>query len=495
MFLVFFALKKPFSVAALVILVGLLGVFAVHRMPIDIFPEINIPVVSVVWQYNGMSSEEMQNRIIAIHERQMASLVDDVERMEANSYNGVGVIKVFFHEGADVTRAVSQLGSSAQVVMKYMPRNITPPLILRYGATDVPIIQFSLSSSSLPDTKLNDYGQNYIRPALANVQGASVPYPYGGKPRVIMADLNTAALQANGLSPADVSQAVMEQNVIAPSGDVKMGNKDYTVSLNNSPDLISEINSFPIKHVGNAVVFMDDVAYVHDGYQVQTNAVNENGRPGGLMMVRKTGGASTLNVIEGVYAALPDIKAILPKDVHIQADLRSIDFRSRVVLTGVLREAAIAAGLTGLMILLFLGSWRSTLIICISIPLSVLVALTALWAMGQTLNIMTLGGFALAVGILVDDATVVIENIGSRNVGMGRPLEEAIIEGRGGDRHTEALVSTLAICIVFAPIFLLQGTAKFLFSPLAMAVVFSMMASYVLSRSLVPPLCSAKSSP
>jgi len=485
MLLVYFALKRPYSVAALVILITLLGVFAVYRMPIDIFPEINIPVVSVVWQYNGMSAEEMQNRIIAIHERQMASLVDDVERMEANSYNGVGVIKVFLHEGADVSRAVSQLGSSAQVVMKYMPRNVTPPLILRYGATDVPIIQLSLSSRSLPDTKLNDYGQNYIRPALANVQGASVPYPYGGKPRVIMADLNMAALQANGLSPADVSKAIMDQNVIAPSGDVKMGNKDYTVALNNSPDLISVINNFPIKHVGNAVVFMGDVAYVHDGFQVQTNAVNENGRPGGLMMVRKTGGASTLNVIKGVYQALPDIRAIVPKDVDIKPLFDQSIF-VRASLTGVLREAAIAAGLTGLMILLFLGSWRSTLIICISIPLSILVALTTLWALGQTLNIMTLGGFALAVGILVDDATVVIENI-ERNVGMGRPLREAIIEG-SREIGIPALVSTLAICIVFAPIFLLQGTAKFLFSPLAMAVVFSMLASYVLSRSLVPAL-------
>ncbi|HWE02255.1 MAG TPA: efflux RND transporter permease subunit [Tepidisphaeraceae bacterium] len=485
MFLVFFALRKPFSVAALVVLVGLLGAFAIYRMPIDIFPEINIPVVSVVWQYNGMSAQEMQNRIIAIHERQMASLVDDVQHMEANSYNGVGVIKVFLHEGADVSRAISQLGSSAQFVMKYMPRNITPPLILRFGATDVPIIQLSLSSSSLADTKLNDYGQNYIRPALANVQGASVPYPYGGKPRVIMADLNMSALQANGLSPADISKAIMDQNVIAPSGDVKMGSRDYTVSLNNSPTLINAINNFPIKHVGDAVVFMDDVAYVHDGYQVQTNAVNENGRPGGLMMVRKTGGASTLNVINGVYAALPDIKATLPKSVHIKPIFDQSIF-VRASLNGVLREAAIAAGLTALMILLFLGSWRSTLIICISIPLSVLVALTALWAMGQTLNIMTLGGFALAVGILVDDATVVIENI-ERNVGMGRPLQEAIVEG-SREIGIPALVSTLAICIVFAPIFLLQGTAKYLFSPLAMAVVFSMLASYVLSRTLVPIL-------
>ena len=270
MFLVYFALKRPYSVAAAGILVCLLGVFAIGRMAVDIFPEINIPVVSVVWQYPGMkAAEDMQNRVIAIHERQMASLVDDVARMEANSYNGVGVIKVFLHEGADVTRAVSQLGSTSQYVLKYMPRNITPPLVVRFGATDVPIIQLSLSSTSLPDTDLNDAGQNIIRPALANVDGASVPYPYGGKPRVIMADLDMDALQANHLSPADVTAAITSQNVIAPSGDVKMGNIDYMVGLNNSPDLLQTINDFPIKRIGNTTIFLSSVAHVHRGYQVQ----------------------------------------------------------------------------------------------------------------------------------------------------------------------------------------------------------------------------------
>src|SRR5579862_9848842 len=300
MFLVYFALKRPYTIAALVILTCLLGLFSIFRMATDIFPEINIPVVSVVWQYPGMGAEEMQNRVIAIHERQMASLVDDVQRIEANSYNGVGVIKIYLQEGADVSRAVSQLGSSAQYVMKYMPRNITPPLVLRYGATDVPIIQLSLSSPSLADTKLNDYGQNIIRPALANVQGASVPYPYGGKPRVIMVDLKTDALQASGLSPAAVSDAIQAQNVIAPSGDIKMGNQDYVVALNNSPDVIAAINAFPVKRVGGSTIFMEDIANVHDGFQVQTNAVNQNNRPGALMMVRKTGGASTLAVINSV---------------------------------------------------------------------------------------------------------------------------------------------------------------------------------------------------
>ena len=484
MFLVYFALKRPYSVAAAVILVCLLGIFAISRMATDIFPEINIPVVSVVWQYPGMSAEDMQNRVIVIHERQMASLVDDVARMEANSYNGVGVIKVYLHEGADVSRAVSQLGSSAQYVLKYLPRNITPPLILRFGATDVPIIQLSLSSSSLTDTDLNDAGQNIIRPTLANVDGASVPYPYGGKPRVIMADLDMHALQANHLSPADVTAAITAQNVIAPSGDVKMGDTDYQVGLNNSPDILQAINDFPIKRIGDTTIFLGGVAHVHRGYQVQTNAVSQNGRPGGLMIIRKTGGASTLKVIDGIREALPDVKAVLPKGMEVKPVFDQSIF-VRASLSGVLREAAIAGALTGLMILLFLGSWRSTLIICVSIPLSILIGVTALWALGQTLNIMTLGGFALAVGILVDDATVVIENI-ERNLGM-RDLEDAIIEG-SREIGLPALVSTLAICTVFAPIFLLQGTAKFPFSPLAMAVVFSMLASYVLSRTLVPML-------
>jgi multidrug efflux pump subunit AcrB len=485
MFLVYFALKRPYTIAALMVLVCLLGGFAAHRMPTDIFPEINIPVVSVVWTYNGMSADDMQNRILTLHEKQMASLVDDIERIEANAYNGVGVIKIYLHEGADVSRAVSQLGSSAQTVLKYMPRNITPPLVLRYGATDVPIVQLSLASSSLTDTRLNDLGQNVIRPALAVVQGAQVPYPYGGKPRVVMVDLDNHALQATGLTPADVSAAITAQNVISPSGDVKMGATDYTLALNNSSDTIAAINNFPIKQAGRTTLFLRDVAYVHDGFQVQTNAVNENGRPGGLMMIRKTGGASTLDVIDAVYKALPDIRHMIPAGVDVKPIFDQSIF-VRASLEGVGREGAIAAGLTGLMILLFLGSWRSTVIICISIPLSILISLICLWATHQTLNIMTLGGFALAVGILVDDATVVIENI-ERNLGLDRSLDDAIIEG-SREIGIPALISTLSICLVFAPVFLLNGTAKYLFSPLAMAVVFAMLASYVLSRTLVPML-------
>src|SRR6202158_1064784 len=318
MSLVRFVLKHPYTVAAMLLLVCLLGIGAALRMPIDIFPEINIPGVSVVWTYNGMSASDIQNRILSLHERQLASLVDDISRIEAVSYQGIGVEKIYLHEGADVTRAVSQLASSALVVLKYMPPNITPPLVLRYGATDVPIIQLSLSSKSLPDTKLNDLGQNIIRPALAVVHGAEVPYPYGGKPRVIMADLDSQALQARGLSASDVSTALQRQNVILPSGGVKIGDKDYALTMNNSPDVMDSINAFPIKQVDGRTVFMRDVAQVHDGFQVQTNSVSVNGTPGALMTIRKTGGVSTLAVIDGVRAALTDIRKVMPSGVTIK---------------------------------------------------------------------------------------------------------------------------------------------------------------------------------
>src|ERR1700726_1073236 len=318
MALVAFVLRRPYTVVAVLILVCLLGIGVSFRIPVDIFPEINIPVVSVVWTYAGMDAQNIQNRILTLHERQMASLVDDISRIEATSYQGGRVEKVYLHEGADVTRAVSQLASSALVVLKYMPPNITPPLVLRYGATDVPIIQLSLSSKSLPDTKLNDLGQNIIRPALAVVHGAEVPYPYGGKPRVIMADLDSRALQARGLSPSDVSAALQRQNVILPAGDIKVGDQDYSLAMNNSPGVIESINAFPIKQVDGRTVFMRDVAHVHDGFQVQTNAVSVNGTPGALMVIRKTGGVSTLAVIDGVRAALKDIKKVLPAGVSVK---------------------------------------------------------------------------------------------------------------------------------------------------------------------------------
>ena len=485
MALVQYVLKRPYTVVALLILIGLLGIAEGFRMPVDIFPEMDIPVVSVVWTYAGMDAQDIQNRILTLHERQMASLVDDISRIEATSYQGVGVEKVYLHEGADVTRAVSQLASSALVVLKYMPPNITPPLVIRYGATDVPIIQLSLSSNSLPDTKLNDLGQNIIRPALAVVHGAEVPYPYGGKPRVIMADLDPEALHSRGLTPADVSDALQKQNVILPSGDVKIGNRDYMLTMNNSPDVIEAINSFPIKQVSGRTIFMRDVAHVHDGFQVQTNSVAVDGVPGALMSIRKTGGVSTLAVIDGVRAALPDIEHMLPPGVTIKAIFDQSVF-VKASLNSVVMGGCMAAGLTALMILLFLGNWRLTIIILAAIPLSIVAAVLFMGVGGETLNTMTLGGFALAVGILVDNGTVVIENI-ERHGGMHDNLRDAIVQG-AGEVGIPTVLSTLCICIVFVPVFLLEGTAKYLFSPLSVSVIVSLLASLALSFTMVPVL-------
>jgi multidrug efflux pump subunit AcrB len=480
-----FSLKRPYTIVASLILVCLMGIGAALRMPIDIFPEIDIPVVSVVWTYGGMSANDIRDRILTLHERQLASMVDDISRIEATSYAGVGVEKVYLHEGANVTRALSQLASSALVVLKYMPPNITPPLVLRYGATDVPIIQLSLSSNSLPDSKLNDLGQNIIRPDLAVVHGAEVPYPYGGKPRVIMVDLDQQALASRGLSPADVAAAIQQQNVIRPSGDVKIGPKDYTLAMNNSPDAIAAINQFPVKQVDNQTVFVRDVAHVHDGFQTQTNSVTVAGQPGALITVRKTGGVSTLAVIDGVKKALPGITKLLPRGVDIKAIFDQSVF-VKASLNSVLMGGLIAAGLTGLMILLFLGNWRLTLIILATIPTAIIIAIFVIFVDGQTLNTMTLGGFALAVGILVDNSTVVIENI-ERHLKEGDPLQKAIIDGCGEVAVPTAL-STLCICIVFVPVFLLQGTAKYLFSPLSLSVCVSLIASLALSFTLVPVL-------
>jgi multidrug efflux pump subunit AcrB len=485
MSLVQYVLKRPYTVIAALILITLLGIGEALRMPVDIFPEMDIPVVSVVWTYAGMSAEDIQNRILTLHERQMASLVDDISRIEATSYEGVGVEKVYLHEGADVTRAVSQLASSALVVLKYMPPNITPPLVIRYGATDVPIIQLSLSSHSLPDTKLNDLGQNIIRPALAVVHGAEVPYPYGGKPRVIMADLDPQALQSRGLTPADVSDALQKQNVILPAGDVKIGNRDYLLSMNNSPDVIEDINSFPIKEVNGRTVFMRDVAHVHDGFQVQTNFVSVDGVPGALMTIRKTGGVSTLAVIDGIRAVLPEIEHMLPQGVTIKPIFDQSVF-VKASLNSVVMGGCMAAALTALMILLFLGNWRLTIIILAAIPLSIVAAVLFMGVGGETLNTMTLGGFALAVGILVDNGTVVIENI-ERHAGLHQSLAAAIIHG-AGEVGTPTMLSTLCICIVFVPVFLLEGTARYLFSPLSVSVIVALLASLALSFTMVPVL-------
>jgi multidrug efflux pump subunit AcrB len=481
--LVKFVLRRPYTVAAGVILICIIGVGSVLRTPIDIFPEINIPVGAVVWTYVGMNPRDIQNRLLTLHERQLASLVDDISRIEATSYYGVGVVRVFLHEGADVTRAIAQLASSALVVLKYMPAGVTPPLVLRYGATDVPVIQLALSSNNLPDTKLNDLGQNIIRPDLAVVHGTDVPYPYGGKPRVIMADLDQHALQVRGLSPQDIANALLKQNVILPSGDVKIGTKDYMLATNNSPDVIDVINQFPVKEVGGRMVFMRDVAHVHDGFQTQTNSVGVNGVPGALMVIRKTGRVSTLAVIEGVKSVLPDLQTLLPEGVKLKPIFDQSVF-IRAAINSVIMGGLMAAGLTSLMILMFLGNWRLTLITITAIPLSIVTAAIVLYLLDETLNTMTLGGFALATGILVDDATVVIENI-ERHVGLGKSARAAIIDGVQ-EILLPTFLSTLSICIVFVPVFLLQGTSKYLFSPLSLSVVLSLLASFLVSRTLVP---------
>jgi multidrug efflux pump subunit AcrB len=485
MSLVQYVLRRPYTVVAMLILIALLGIGEALRMPVDIFPRMDIPVCSVVWTYAGMSATDIQNRILTLHERQMASLVDDIARIEATSYEGVGVEKVYLHEGADVTRAISQLASSALVVLKYMPPNITPPLVIRYGATDVPIIQLSLASNSLPDTALNDLGQNIIRPALAVVHGAEVPYPYGGKPRVIMADLDQQALQARGLTPADVSSALQSQNVILPAGDVKIGSQDYLLAMNNSPGVIEAINAFPIRQVAGREVFMRDVAHVHDGFQVQTNSVSVDGVPGALMTIRNTGGVSTLSVIDGIRAVLPDIRHMVPASVSIKPIFDQSVF-VKAALDSVLMGGCMAAALTALMILLFLGNWRLTLIILASIPLSIITAVLLMGSAGETLNTMTLGGFALAVGILVDNGTVVIENI-ERHAALHERMADAVVHG-AGEVGTPTFLATLCICIVFVPVFLLEGTAKYLFSPLSVSVIVSLLASLALSFTMVPVL-------
>jgi len=480
-----FALRHPYTVVAVLIMICLLALGAAVRMPVDIFPEINIPVVSVVWTYSGMSAPDIQNRILSLHERSLASLVDDISRIEATSYQGVGVEKIYLHEGANVSRAVSQLASSALTVLKYMPPNITPPLVLRYDATDVPIIQLSLSSTSLPDSTLNDIGQNIIRPDLAIVHGAEVPQPYGGKPRVIMADLDQRSLSARGLSLADVSEALERQNVILPSGDVKIGAKDYTLTMNNSPGVIDRINAFPIKYVDGHPVFMRDIAHVHDGFQVQTNSVAVDGRPGALITIRKTGGVSTLAVIDGIRNVLPEIEKVIPKSVSVKA-LFDQSLFVKAALNSVKMGGMMAAALTALMILLFLGNWRLALIILAAIPLSIVTAVLMLYVGGQTLNTMTLGGFALAIGILVNNGTVVIENI-ERHVRLAEGLERAIMDG-AREVGAPTFLSTLCICIVFVPVFLLRGTAKYLFSPLSLSVCIALLASLGLSFTMVPVL-------
>jgi multidrug efflux pump subunit AcrB len=479
------ALKRPYTFLVLALLILLISPLVILRTPTDIFPNINIPVVSILFNYTGLGAEEMEQRITSVYERILTTTVNDIEHIESQSLNGIGVVKVFFQPGVQVPAAVAQLTASAQPALRQMPPGITPPLVISYSASSVPILQLALSGQGLSEQQLNDFGTNFIRQSLATVPGAAVPWPYGGKQRQIMIDLRPAAMQAQGLSSSDIVNAVSAQNLILPAGTSKIGQFEYDVDLNASPRAVQELNDLPVKATNGNTIYIHDVANVRDGFSPQTNVVRRDGMRGSLLTVLKVGATSTLDIVQRVKDALPAIKASLPPELNIEP-LADQSLFVRAAVNGVIREAVIAACLTAMMILLFLGSWRSTLIIAISIPLSILTSIVCLSALGETINIMTLGGLALAVGILVDDATVTIENI-ERNFEEGKDLHEGILDG-AAQIAVPALVSTLCICIVFIPMFFLTGVARYLFIPLAEAVVFAMLASYVLSRTLVPTL-------
>jgi multidrug efflux pump subunit AcrB len=486
MWIVRLALRRPYTFAVLALVLLILGPLVALTTPTDIFPNINIPVVAMVWQYTGLSPEQMANRITVNSERSLTTTVNNIEHIESQSLNGIAVIKIFFQPKVNIAGAVAQVTAIAQTQLRQLPLGTTPPLILQYSASSVPIIQLGLSGQGLSEQQLNDYGLNNIRTQLVTVDGAGIPYPYGGKQRQVQIDLDLPALQSKGLSPADVVNTIASQNLILPSGTAKIGPFEYQVETNSAPLKLEELNGLPIRAASSgAMVFIRDVAHVRDGFPPQTNIVRVDGQRASLLSIIKTGDASTLDIVQGIRDKLEVIKPQLPPALKITplAD-QSVFVRSAI--DGVVREAIVAACLTAVMILIFLGSWRSTVIIAVSIPLSILSSLIALSALGETINIMTLGGLALAVGILVDDATVEIENI-NRNVGQGKEVEHAILDG-AQQIAVPALVSTIAICIVFVPMFFLSGVAKFLFVPLAEAVCFAMIASYILSRTVVPTM-------
>ncbi|MBV8817453.1 MAG: efflux RND transporter permease subunit, partial [Acidobacteriaceae bacterium] len=485
MWIVRLALRRPYTFVVLSLMLFILAPVVISRTPTDIFPNIDIPVVSVVWQYSGLSAEELSERIVYINERSLTTTVNNIEHIESQSMEGIAVIKVFFQPHANLPSAIAQTTAICQTQLKQLPAGTTPPLIITYNASTVPILMLGLSGLGLSEQQLNDLGQNFIRPALVTVPGTAIPNSFGGKQREVMVDLNTQALQAKRLSPADVVNAIGNQNLILPGGTSKIGSLEYDVEIKGSPQRVDELNDLPIRTLDGATIYVRDVAHVRDGYPPQTNIVRSDGLRGSMMAIYKNGDVSTLDIISGVRRMLPIIAATLPPQLKITpiAD-QSVFVRASI--SAVVREAVIAACLTAIMILVFLGSWRSTLIIAISIPLSILCSIFALSALGETINIMTLGGLALTVGILVDDATVEIENI-NRNFEMGKEIEQAILDG-AAQIAVPAFVSTLSICIVFVPMFFLTGVARYLFVPLAEAVSFAMLASYLLSRTIVPTL-------
>jgi multidrug efflux pump subunit AcrB len=485
MWIVRLALRRPYTFVVFALLILILGVFSILSMPTDIFPNIDIPVVTVVWNYAGLSPQEMSTRIIFNSERGMTTTVNDIDHIESQSLSGVGIIKIFFHPHVNIGAAIAQVTAVCQVQLRSLPPGATPPFIIQYNASSVPILMLGVSGQGLNEQQVADVARNNIAVQLATIEGAQTPYPYGGKARQVQVDIDLHALQAKGLSPADVVNAVSAQNFIAPSGTMKIDRFEYAIETNSAPPIVDELNNLPIKAVNGAVIYVRDVAHVRDGNPPQTNIVRVDGKRAVMMAIMKTGSASTLDIISGVQKKLLAIKGQLPPQLRISA-LADQSIFVRGAIGGVVRESIIAACLTAIMILVFLGSWRSTVIIAVSIPLSILCSLAALYALGETINIMTLGGFALAVGILVDDATVAIENI-NRNLESGKELEQSILDG-SAQIAVPALVSTLAICIVFVPMFFLSGVARYLFVPMAEAVVFAMLASYFLSRTLVPTM-------
>ena len=485
MWIVRLALRRPYTFAVFAFLIVILGAYSIVSMPTDIFPNIDIPVVTVVWNYTGLSAQEMSTRIVFNSERGMTTTVSDIEHIESQSLNGLAIIKIFFQPHVDIGSAVAQVTAICQVQLRQLPPGTNPPFIIQYNASSVPVLMLGLSGTGLNEQQLFDLGTNTIRTQLATIEGAQTPFPYGGKQRQIQVDIDIALLQAKGLSPADVVNAISAQNLIVPSGTMKIDRFEYAIETNSSPSIVDQLNNLPIRSINGAVVYVRDVAHVRDGSPPQTNIVRVDGQRAAMMSIMKTGSASTLKIIRDVRDKIESIKGQLPPELRIKP-LSDQSIFVRGAISGVVREAMVAACLTAVMILIFLGSWRSTLIIAVSIPLSILSSLTMLAVLHETINIMTLGGLALAVGILVDDATVEIENI-NRNLESGKEIEQAILDG-AAQIATPALVSMLSICIVFVPMFLLSGVARYLFVPLAEAVVFAMVASYLLSRTVVPTM-------
>src|SRR5277367_5452765 len=485
MWIVRLALARPYTFIVMALVIILLTPVVLLRTPTDIFPDINIPVISLVWNFTGLEPQDMEQRITSNSERAVTTLVNDVEHIESQSLNGIAVVKIYFQPHANVQTALAQTTAIVQTILRQLPPGTTPPLVAIYSASTVPVIQIGLTSDSLSEQQLFDFGNNFIRTQLATVQGAALPFPYGGKQRLISVDLDSQALQSKGLSPVDIVNAVNAQNLLLPTGTVKLGTIEYNVELNGAPRSVQELNDLPIKTVNGSTIYLREVAHVRDGFSPQTNAVLMNGQRGTLMSVYKTGSASTLDIVDRVKQTLKDYEPTRPEGLKVTTFFDQSVF-VRAAIQGVLREALIAACLTAVMILIFLGNWKSTLIIAVSIPLSILVSVLLLSALGETINIMTLGGLALAVGILVDDATVEIENI-NRNLAMGKDTVQAILDG-AQQIAVPAFVSTLCICIVFIPMFFLSGVARYLFVPLAEAVIFAMLASYMWSRTIVPTM-------